>query len=139
MKDNDLSTETPRRFWVTHDVVLTHDDVATTSRKMLRRVLHTDRVWTANLLAMNVLWRWSGNVGLRLELAFIGLSEKDHERLWKLLDLSSANCFSDHLEFDSVDALADHLNYRPDVVGVIDTPSRFMAFGSRGTTIQALT
>lgn len=138
MKDNDLSAEPTRRYWVTADVVFSVAETSTEEKVGWFRWLKTDRVsYAPNLAVLSMLWQWSSRLGVRMELVFIGNFAEDSLNLWQMLEIS-ANPFSDYFAFDTVTGVHSMLPYRPDLMGIIDAPDRSATWGSRGLTIESL-
>lgn len=139
MKDGELSNDAPRRYFCTHPVVLRLDDRSRDERTWFRRHSHRVQTWTPIMPALNQLWRWSGSVGVRLELAFLGpeVSWEDSHQLFEVVE-STLNPFASYLWFDGPNGLSRALPDRPDVLGVIDLASRFGAYGGRSVTLEGL-
>lgn len=139
MKDNDLSDAPTPRYWVLADVVFTAVE-KTDLRKMgwfrKREVNHV--TYTPDIRTMSVLWQWSARMGVRLELIFHGDFFEDTPQLWDALDKSSANPFSDYIEFETINDVVGLLPYRPDLRGVIDIPERAAYYGGLGLTMANL-
>jgi hypothetical protein len=77
-------------------------------------------------------------MGVRLELVFLGDLVLDAPELWDLLEAGAANAFNDWHCFERVDQVVAALPYRPDLLGVIDVPSRAAVYGGRGMTVGSL-
>lgn len=136
MKDNDLSAAPTPRFWVMSDLVFTKVESSEVKKAGWFRKTETITVTRApDLRVMSELWRWSSRLGVRLELIFVG--ESDASGLWDSL-LKAANPFSDYIEFETINEVVSLLNYRPDLLGVIDVPDRSAFYGGRGLTMQEL-
>lgn len=70
---------------------------------------------------------------MKIELIHIGAPQ---EGILDLLDRSAASAFSDVLDFLTLEAVADHLAFRPDVMFVVDVEERALRWGSRGMKIM---
>lgn len=136
MKDNDLSAAPTHRYWVLSDVVFAKVESSEVRKAGWFR--KTETIHTAHmpdLRAMSELWRWSSRYGVRLELIFVG--EDDAPALWESL-VKAANPFSDFIEFENINDVVGLMDYRPDLLGVIDVPERSAYYGGRGLTMQEL-
>lgn len=141
MKGNDLDNRPTPRYYVMAEVVFERresTEVLKKGRWRKKETEHTVVTWIPDLAAMSELWRFSDRMGVRLELVFIGELVLDAPELWELLDSASANPFNDWHCFERIDQVAAILPYRPDLLGVIDVPSRYMAFGGRGMVVGSL-
>lgn len=69
---------------------------------------------------------------MKVELIHIG---EEQEGILELLDRSAASPFSDVVSFPTLEAVADHLAYRPDVMFVVDVDDRALRWGSRGLRV----
>ena len=141
MRGNDLDNRPTPRYYVMAEVVFERresTETLTEGRWRKREVERTVVTWIPDLSAMSELWRFSERVGVRLELVFVGELVLDAPELWRLLEEGSACPFNDWHCFEGIDKVASLLPYRPDLLGVIDVPSRCMVFGGRGMTVGSL-
>lgn len=136
MKDNDLSAAPTHRYWVLSDLIFTKVESSEVKKSGWFRKTETITVTRApDLRVLSELWRWSSRYGVRLELIFVG--EDDAAGLWDSL-LKAANPFSDYIEFERINDVVGLMDYRPDLLGVIDVPERSAFYGGRGLTMQEL-
>jgi len=137
MQSGDLSNAPTFRYYVTAEVVFHKAEKSEESKTgWFSRMLNRKVAWTPNLRVLSHLWRWSSNIGARLELVFYGDLAEDAEFLWELLEKSAANPFSDWHEFESPRQVQSILPYRPDLMGVIDLPERSAMYGGRGLRLE---
>jgi hypothetical protein len=138
VRDNDLSADPTRRYWVMAEVVFLSDETTETKKTGWFSRHRTDRVtYTPDLRILSMLWQWSVRLGVRMELIFFGDIAIDANRLWQMLDRSNgANPFSEYFAFGSIDQVISMLPYRPDLMGVIDIPSRSAMYGGLGLTTE---
>lgn len=138
MKDNDLSAAPTQRFWVTGDVVFARETETETKKTGWFNSLRSERVLvTPDLATMSRLWQWSATSGVRMELIFFGDLTADAPGLWQMLD-QVANPFSDYLVFEDINAVVKQIPFRPDLMGIIDLPSRSAMYGGKGLTTASL-
>ena len=141
MKGNDISNEPAYRYWVMAEVCFDRDEQTEEEKRGWFKTMFSHRViWTPDPAAMSELWRFAHEYGVRLDLVFVADMAKDATYLWDSLEKATvaANPFSDYHVMESVDKIAKQLPYRPDILGYIDQPSRFMAFGGKGMTVRSL-
>lgn len=137
MKGNDLSNSPTYRYWVVSDVVL---DVEVEERpkpwwKFGKNSTEVNRT-VPNLAVLSKLWKWSSNVGVRLELVFVEEFQAVHAvETWDLLEKTSSNPFSDWMAFETYSDMSGVLPFRPDLLGIIDIPNRVGIYGGRGMTV----
>jgi hypothetical protein len=129
MRGGDISNESPKRVFVTLDCII---EVVDKEHKLLGMpFLKVNRKeYEYNILSLNKLWNFSGRLGLALDIAGIGRSQEDMDRVLEDLNNTGANPFSRAYGFDSIDALVSQLPYRPDLAGVIDDPKNALRYGS---------
>ena len=71
----------------------------------------------------------SMNGGVTLEMFSYELAQKDIDLLHNELDRVGTNPFRYATAFKNSKALVDDLPYRPEVIGVVDIPSRKLLYG----------
>jgi hypothetical protein len=136
VKDNDLSADPTKRYWVMAEVVFLSDERTETKKTGWFSSKTTSKVTLIpDLRVLSLLWRWSGSLGVRLELVFIGDLAMDAPAMWDALERSSANPFNDWHAMETLNRVISDLPYRPDLLGIIDIPSRSAAYGGRGLTL----
>jgi hypothetical protein len=136
MKGNDLSAEPTRRYWVMAEVVFLREETTDTKKTGWFSTKTTSRVtMVPDLRVLSLLWRWSGSLGVRLEIIFAGDLAVDATSMWETLERSAANPFSDWNVAENLTWILNTLPYRPDLMGIIDVPERSAMYGGRGLTI----
>lgn len=138
MQGGDLSAAPTYRYWVTAEVVFHKAEESTETKHWFSKMLRQKVSWTPDLRVMNQLWRWSSNLGCRMELVFYGDLADDAVFLWDLLEHSASNPFNDWHAIESPKSVQDTLAFRPDLVGIIDVPERRLMYGGRGLTMENL-
>ena len=139
MKGGDLDNQPQYRYWVLAEVCFDRDEQTEESKRGWLKTMFSHRViWTPDPAAMSELWRFSHEYGVRMELVFVGDMAKDATYLWDSIEKQAANPFSDYHVIESIDKVVKQVPYRPDILGYIDLPSRYMAYGGKGAVIGAL-
>jgi len=140
MLGGDISNLSTPRMWVLEDVVLHREDVLVLGQKRRwwsrKPETQSSEAVVVQPAPMSLLWRfhqrWESS-GMKIELIHIGAPQ---EGILDLLDRSAASAFSDVLDFLTLEAVADHLAFRPDVMFVVDVEERALRWGSRGMKIM---
>lgn len=127
MRGGDISNESPKRIFVTLEVVMQEEEV---DRKFLGFIPLKSKEYSYNLLALNSLWHFSGRIGVALDLVGFGRTDKDMEDILEDLNNTGANPFSRAYAYDTIADLVGQLPYRPDLAGVIDLPVNALRYGS---------
>ena len=135
MQGNDLSNAMPGRMLVTVDVIV--DDYEDT-KKVLGLVPVKTRRKEYNRLVLSHLYLYTVKRGITLELISFAHSEKEMVDLMLYLDKIGTNPFRYGSSYKSVDKLVEELPYRPEVIGVIDIPSRLLRYGRWGLDFPSL-
>ena len=139
MQGNDLANSQTYRYYVAAELVFRRAEESETTKKGWFSSMMRQKVsWTPDLMVTSMLWRWSSNLGARLELVFYGDLAEDAVFLWDLLEKSSANPFTDWHVFESPRVVRDSLPFRPDLMGIIDLPERSAMYGGRGLRLENL-
>jgi len=135
----DLGNAPTYRYYVAAELVFVKDERSEEPRTgWFSRMLRQKVMWTPDLRVLSHLWRWSSNLGVRLELVFYGDLAEDAVYLWNMLDKSAANPFTDWHAFEAPYKVQKILPYRPDLMGVIDLPERSAVYGGRGLCLENL-
>lgn len=138
MQGNDLDNSPTRRFWILADAVLRTEHREVQEKRFLRTVTRERDVTVPDLAALNKLWRYSAEFGVRLELVFIGPQAQDAVGTWDMLEKGAANPFSDWLAFETHTQLVEQIPYRSDVLGIVDVPTHSLYYGGKGMTMEAI-
>lgn len=135
MLGNDLSNAMPGRVLVTADVITDdYEDV----KKVLGVIPVRTKNKSYNRLVLSHLYLYTVKRGVTLELVSFDHSEKGMVDLMLYLDKVGTNPFRYGTSYKSIDKLVEELPYRPEVIGVIDIPSRLLRYGRWGLDFPSL-
>ena len=129
MRGGDISNEVPKRVIVTLDCILDRRSIVKTSLGGLIK-LPTEEV-TYNRQSLASFWRWSNNNPFSMELTGFGYTRKEMREVQEDLDNMGTNPFNYYTGYATISDLVGELPYRPDVVYVIDIPSRSLRWGAK--------
>jgi len=135
MKNNDISNALPQRVLVTADVIT---DEYASEKKVLKFIPVKQTKREYNRLVLSHLYLVSLNKGITMELVSFTHSEEQMTNLMIYLDKFGTNPFRYGSSYKSVDDLVKELPYRPEVIGVIDIPSRLLRYGRWGMDFPTL-
>ena len=135
MQKGDISNELPQRVLVVADVFL-NVDVAVTKRFKVFPVRTVNKTVRRELLSS--LYLTTTRRGITLELISFDLSEEQLAQVIEFLDKKGTNPFRYFMSYGSIDELVRELPYRPEVVGVLDTPNRLLRYGHWGLDFNSL-
>ena len=135
MQGNDISNAMPQRILVTVDVITdTYEDV----KKKFLVIPVKEKRKEYNRLVLSHLYMFTLKSSITLELISFAHSEKEMVELMNYLDQIGTNPFRYGSSYRSVDAVVAELPLRPEVVGVIDIPSRLLRYGRWGMDFPSL-
>ena len=135
MQGNDISNSMPQRILVTSDVITdTYEDV---EKKLLFIPVKKKRK-EYNRLVLSHLYMFTTKRSITLELISFDHDEKSMASLMVYLDKIGTNPFRYGSSYKSVDSVVAELPFRPEVVGVIDIPSRLLRYGRWGMDFPTL-
>ena len=129
MRKGDISNELPKRVIVTADTFL---DLEITVKKVLKFFPVATKDMKINRTLLSRLYMFSQNIGYTLELASFTMDDTALEQLTDHLDHMGTNPFRYFTHYESIDHLVQELPYRPEVVGVLDLPTRLLRYGHWG-------
>lgn len=135
MQAGDISNAMPKRLLVTSDVIT---DEYTDTKKVLGFVPVREKRLEYNRLVLSHLYMVTIKRGLTMELIDFHRSEKEVVQLMVHLDKLGTNPFRYGSAYKSVDKLVEELPFRPEVIGVIDIPSRLLRYGRWGLDFPSL-
>ena len=139
MQNGDLSNAPTYRYWVASEVCFHKDESESTEKKgWFSNVFRQKVLLTPDMRVLSHLWRWSGSLGVRLELIFYGELAADAVDMWDLLEKSAANPFNDWHVMESPLTVQKMLPFRPDLMGIIDIPERSAMYGGKGLRMEQL-
>ena len=134
MKGGDISNEVPLRVVVTLDCILDKKPVV---KKILGiPVFNEESVYSRQQLSF--FWRFANRFDYVLELVGFGYSQKEMDDVLKDLDNLGTNPFNYALAYPVVSDLVSELPYRPELMGVVDIPSRGLRYGSRFLNLEGI-
>jgi hypothetical protein len=80
---------------------------------------------------LSFFWRLAEKHSYTLELVGFGYSQKEMDEVLEDLDNLGTNPFNYAVAYEVVSDLIAVLPYRPELVGVVDIPSRGLRYGSK--------
>jgi hypothetical protein len=135
MLGGDISNAMPKRILVTADVITDeYDD----KKKVLGFVPVKSKRLEYNRLVLSHLYMVTVNRGITMELIDFSRSEKEVVEFMLHLDKIGTNPFRYGSAYKSVSKLVEELPFRPEVIGVIDIPSRLLRYGRWGLDFPSL-
>lgn len=135
MYKGDISNALPQRVLVVADVFLSVE-VKVTKRFKIFPVHSVDKTVRRELLSS--LYLTANSRGITFELVSFDLSEDTLVEITDFLDKMGTNPFRYSMAYGSIDELIKELPYRPEVVGVLDIPSRLLRYGHWGLDFNSL-
>ena len=136
MRKGDISNELPKRVIILADTFVQMEMKIT--RKKFKVIPVTSTNIELNRTMLSRMYMFAQNIGYTLELASFSLSDEDLQKLVDKLDQMGTNPFRYFTHYSSVESLVDELPYRPEVVGVLDIPSRMLRYGHWGLDFNQL-
>lgn len=135
MQGGDISNDIPKRILVTTDVFVGTE--ITKEKKFLffsvpKKQLHVRRE------VLSYLYLYTTKRGVTLELVSFTFDQEELDTLVTFLDANGTNPFRYNTPYTSVKKLVSELPYRPEVIGVLDTPDRLLQYGHWGLDIGSL-
>jgi hypothetical protein len=135
MLKGDISNELPKRVIVVIDTFL---DVEVSVKKQFKIIPVTKRTETFNRSILSRLYVFSQRVGYTLELVSFNNTEEQLEVVTEKLDKMGTNPFRYFTSYTAIDHLVNELPYRPEVIGVLDLPTRLLRYGHWGMDFSQL-
>lgn len=135
MLKGDISNELPKRVIV---VVDTFIDIDVKVKKKFKVIPVTKKTETFNRSTLSKLYVFAQRVGYTLELVSFSHTEDQLEQLVNKLDKKGTNPFRYFTSYEAIDHLIQELPYRPEVVGVLDLPTRLLRYGHWGMDFSQL-
>lgn len=127
MRGGDISNEIPLRVAVTLDCIL---DKKPNVKKVLGiPVFSEESVY--NRQQLSFFWRFAEKFNYTLELVGFGYSQKEMDEVLEDLNNLGTNPFNYAIAYPVVSDLVAELPYRPELMGVVDIPSRGLRYGSK--------
>ena len=135
MQKGDLSNDLPKRIIVIADTFL---DYEINMRKAFGIINVPKKEEHINRALLSRLYLFAQNVGYTMELGSFSMSQKQLESLLDQLDSMGTNPFRYCTSYDSTESLVAELPYRPEVVGVLDLPTKVFRYGHWGLDFTQL-
>lgn len=135
MRKGDISNDLPRRIVVIADTFLDYD-IKVSKKFKVFPVTSKDIKYNRALLSR--LYVFAQNVGYTMELASFTLSDSELQIMIDKLDRMGTNPFRYFTSYESIEHLVSELPYRPEIVGVLDLPSRMLRYGHWGLDFTQL-
>jgi hypothetical protein len=135
MQGNDISNAMPQRVIVTADVIT---DIYEDNKYVLGFIPVKKSRKEYNRLVLSHLYMTSLKRGITMELISFTHSDEEMVKLMLHLDKVGTNPFRYGSSYKSVDKLVAELPYRPEVIGVIDIPTRLLRYGRWGMDFPSL-
>lgn len=129
MRKGDISNELPKRVIVTTDVFL-KVDVSVKKKYKIFSTVEKNKTIRRDILSR--LYLFTTNRGVTLELASFDMEEEELAVFVDRLDNAGTNPFRYFTSYESVNHLVQELPYRPEVIGVLDTPDKLLRYGHWG-------
>jgi len=135
MRKGDISNDLPKRVIVIADTFLEYD-VKISKKFKVFPVTSKEVKYNRSILSR--LYVFAQNIGYTMELASFSLNEEELQTLVNKLDKMGTNPFRYFTSYESIEHLVSELPYRPEVVGVLDLPSRMLRYGHWGLDFTQL-
>lgn len=127
MRGGDISNKVPLRVAITLDCIL---DKKPSVKKVLGiPVFSEESVY--NRQQLSFFWRFAEKFSYTLELVGFGYSQKEMDDVLEDLDNLGTNPFNYAIAYPVISDLVAELPYRPELMGVVDIPSRGLRYGSK--------
>lgn len=135
MRKGDISNELPKRVLVVDDTFL-EKEVKVSKKFKVIPVAKVDKKIKRELLSF--LYLFTVKQGITLELVSFDQESDELEAFLLALDKVGTNPFRYSTSYPSITQLVEELPYRPEVIAVVDIPSRLLRYGHWGRTLTDL-
>jgi hypothetical protein len=135
MLKGDISNELPQRIIVVADVFLNVERIVKKKFKVFP-VVTVNKSTRREILSY--LFLLTSRRGVTLELVSFDLSEEELNEVMLVLDKMGTNPFRYFTAYESIEHLINELPYRPEVIGVLDLPTRLLRYGHWGLDFKQL-
>lgn len=135
MLKGDISNDLPKRVIVVVDTFL---DVEIKIKKQLKIIPVKQKIELFNRSTLSRLYVFSQKVGYTLELISFNHTEEQLNTIVDKLDKIGTNPFRYFTSYEAIEHLVQELPYRPEVIGVLDLPTRLLRYGHWGMDFSQL-
>ena len=135
MRNGDISNELPKRILVVEDVFLL---IELETKKLLKFVPVSKELKKVRKDVLSYLYLYTVKQGITLELISYTMGGETLETFYNDLDKIGTNPFRYYNSYASPQRVVADLPYRPEVIGVIDIPTRALQYGHWGLDMNSL-
>jgi hypothetical protein len=135
MYKGDLSNELSKRVLVVIDIFT---DIEINIKKVFKILPVTSKTKNYNRAILSKLYLFTTRVGKTLELVSFDLTQDELGLEIEKIEQLGTNPFRYFTAYDSPEHLSSELPYRPEVIGVLDLPSRLLRYGHWGLDMSQL-
>lgn len=135
MRNGDISNDMPRRFLVHIDVVAKNKETKVKKYKVLTRTVNDI---TLDSVALSRFYIYTTQAGVTLELVSTYHTQEELDKVVDVLDNAGTNPFRYHSVYPDITTLVQTLPFHPEVLGVVDVPTRLLMYGHWGHSFRDL-
>jgi predicted urease superfamily metal-dependent hydrolase len=135
MQNGDISNELPKRILVVEDVFLLTE---LETKKLLKLIPVSKELKKVRKDVLSYLYMYTVKQGITLELISYTMGGDTLDNFYNDLDKLGTNPFRYYSSYASPQRVVAELPYRPEVIGVIDIPTRALQYGHWGLDMNSL-